>query len=171
MDGSGKLNWRLVWKQVYLPYDTPRLKVQIWDDDPTADDSIAEANLNLKGFFKKALKKKGAHIGSTIPGSGGGPNGTGAWLDTFHPNFEGVQGKICLEIDLLPKAEADRKKAGMGRSEPNDHPYLPEPIRPKRKWLSDFADFLKLGKLKKYIIGCCICLVIIAVIYLVTRFT
>jgi len=166
MDKCGKLNWRLVWRSINLPYDgEARLKVQIWDDDPLADDSIAEANLSLNGFFKKAYKKKGAHLGGMA-----GVNRTGQWLDVFHPNFEGVQGAVCLEIDLLPKAQAEARKAGDARSEPNAFPYLPEPVRPKRKWLADFADFTHLGKLKKYAIICCICLVIALIIYLAILF-
>lgn len=65
---------------MFLPYTTPRLKIQVskralfkivvplmhevFDKDRIGpNDAIAEANLNLKGFFQKALKNKSAKIG------------------------------------------------------------------------------------------------------------
>ena len=32
-----------------------------------------------------------------------------------------------LSVEILPKSEAERKKTGEGRNEPNAHPNLPEP--------------------------------------------
>ena len=36
-------------------------------------------------------------------------------------------GKVYLSVQILPKQEADRKKVGEGRSDPNAHPNLPNP--------------------------------------------
>ena len=96
----------------------PRFKVQLWDKDIlTPNDAIGEANLNLKGLFKKAYKSQAKHsIGRQ-------------WVRLTHPNFEGDQGQVEMQIDLLTAAEARQFPAGLGRSDPNDHPYLPDPVR------------------------------------------
>lgn len=36
-------------------------------------------------------------------------------------------GKLRLQIDVLPKAEADKNKVGEAQSEPNVNPFLPKP--------------------------------------------
>jgi len=59
--------------------------------------------------------------------------------DTFpapltHPNdrqlgYPTSRGSIELQMELLPKALAEKRAAGQGRSEPNQHPNLAEPVR------------------------------------------
>jgi hypothetical protein len=186
MDGCGKFNWRIVYPDIFLPYDIPRLKLQVYDKDRIGpNDAIAEANLNLKGFFQKALRQKSARIGALAasPASLGvgavtslgtnsksaqtaGPYNSGQWLDLYHPSYDGPQGAICLEMELLTREEAAAKRAGSGRNEPNQHPFLPAPVRPSRNWFGDLFTFLGLDKLKKYLIIAGIVLVIILVIIL-----
>ena len=38
-----------------------------------------------------------------------------------------LQGKVELEIEILTAEEAEEKKAGLGRSEPNENPTLEPP--------------------------------------------
>ena len=38
-----------------------------------------------------------------------------------------LQGEVLMSIEIMPKAVADVRKAGLGRSEPNMNPYLPPP--------------------------------------------
>jgi len=176
MDGCGKFNWRIVYPDVFLPYDAPRLKLQVYDKDRIGpNDAIAEANVNLKGFFQKALKNKTARIGalanlssmtndatglvtknlgalgtSSANTNTAGPYNSGQWLDLFHPSFDGPQGSICLELEVLLREDAAVKRAGDGRNEPNQNPFLPAPVRPSRNWLGDMFKFLGLDKIKKY---------------------
>ena len=42
-------------------------------------------------------------------------------------------GKILISVELLPKKYADSHPAGLGRSDPNQHPVLPPPIG-RIKW-------------------------------------
>jgi hypothetical protein len=192
MDGCGKFNWRIVYPDVLLPYDIPRLKLQVYDKDRIGpNDAIAEANLNLKGFFQKALRQKSARIGalasvggaasgvgSAVTSSLGtsdkattaGPYNTGQWLDVFHPSYDGPQGTICLELELLTREEAAVKRAGSGRGEPNQNPFLPEPVRPARKWFSDLFSFLGLDKIKKYLIMAGVVILVVLVIVLAIQF-
>lgn len=199
MDGCGKFNWRIVYPDVFLPYTTPRLKIQVFDKDHIGpNDSIAEANLNLKGFFQKGLRNKSAKIGkltgvagaaaqttaltNTVASAAGsssskdsgkdtaGPYNTGQWLDLFHPSYEGVQGTVCVELELLTREDALAKAAGRGRSDPNANPFLPEPVRPKREWLGDFMKFFGLDKLKKYLIMAGVALGVILLLIIIIKF-
>lgn len=43
-----------------------------------------------------------------------------------HSKGEG-EGAIKLTISILPKQAADKKPNGIGRTEPNQYPVLPEP--------------------------------------------
>eukprot|EP00026_Physarum_polycephalum_P000845 Phypoly_transcript_00846.p1 GENE.Phypoly_transcript_00846~~Phypoly_transcript_00846.p1 ORF type:complete len:1283 (+),score=292.23 Phypoly_transcript_00846:83-3931(+) len=189
MDGCGKFNWRIIYSDIMLPYDIPRLKVQVYDKDHIGpNDAIAEANLNLKGFFQKGLRNGSAKIGlltnvnnlanqtmqitnTSKEGSNtAGPYNSGQWLDLYHPSFEGVQGTLCAELELLTREEALKKPAGRGRGEPNQNPFLPEPVRPKREWFSDLFKFLGLDKFKKYIIIGCIILAVVLVLFIILYF-
>jgi len=184
MDGCGKFNWRIIYADVFLPYDVPRLKIQVYDKDAIGpNDAIAEANLNLKGFFQKALREKSAKIGAGVipapvsapgipltPTPSAGPYNTGQWLDVYHPLYEGPQGTICLELEILTREDADSKKAGRGRDAPNQNPFLPPPVRPARNWLGDFASFFHLDKIKKYLMIAAAVVVVAVVIWIITRF-
>jgi len=193
MDGCGKFNWRIIYGSVFLPYTTPRLKIQVFDKDRIGpNDAIAEANVNLKGFFQKGLKNKSAKIGllTSIANVGAsvvtqttqltntntaekkdtaGPYNTGQWLDLYHPSYEGVQGTICMELELLTREDAMAKPAGKGRGEPNVNPFLPEPVRPKRAWFSDFFKFFGLDKIKKYLIIAAVVVVLLLVLILAIK--
>lgn len=46
-----------------------------------------------------------------------------------------LRGKVELELELLTEEEARERPAGVGRSEPNDHPHLDKPKRPADSFL------------------------------------
>eukprot|EP00698_Gefionella_okellyi_P008992 TRINITY_DN2257_c0_g1_i2.p1 TRINITY_DN2257_c0_g1~~TRINITY_DN2257_c0_g1_i2.p1 ORF type:complete len:1294 (-),score=282.18 TRINITY_DN2257_c0_g1_i2:252-4133(-) len=117
-DGTGKFYWRMVFP-LSLPAEIPRLTIQVWDNSYLKpNDAIAEAVLNLKGFFNKGLREKKR---ITID------EGT---IAMTHPNFKGVQGKCKLTLQLLPESEAAASPVGLGRDDPNTDPELLEPDRP-----------------------------------------
>eukprot|EP00033_Pygsuia_biforma_P002484 GCRY01002754.1.p1 GENE.GCRY01002754.1~~GCRY01002754.1.p1 ORF type:complete len:1277 (-),score=458.89 GCRY01002754.1:265-4095(-) len=121
-NGKGAFNWRMVW-DIELPLALPRFKVQVWDRDMmNPNDAIAEANLNFAAFFKKAYKTKSQRSLQR------------QWIEMTHPNEEGVQGKCELSFDLLPMTDAHSMPVGKGREEPNDHPHLSEPTRPRTSY-------------------------------------
>ena len=89
---------------------------QIWDRDIfKPNDAIAEANLNLRALFKKVYN---SNTRASIPKQ---------WVEMTHPNFQGPQGIVEMEIELLTAAEARADPAGRGRKPPN---ALEEPNRP-----------------------------------------
>jgi len=120
--GIGNFNWRMKFP-VHLPTKTwPRLRFQVWDMDFfSPNDSICEQVITLKGLCKKAVKKKD-RIKIYIK------NKDRFWLEGLrHPNFPGCQGKLEVSIELMPASQASQLPAGLGRSDPNMNPVLPEP--------------------------------------------
>lgn len=125
--GIGNWNWRMKWP-VYLPGPRmPRLRLQLWDKDITApDDTIAEVTLPLARLCKRALVSPGKSVFYTSDGE------RDFWLHklkTPTATKESKKGlpKMKIRVELLPKAVAQEKLAGIGRSEPNMHPFLPPP--------------------------------------------
>jgi hypothetical protein len=117
-----------------LPAQFNTFKLQVWDRNAiNANEVICEANLNLKSFFTKTIKKKS--VREILPKQ---------WVSMTHPNASGVQGEVEISFELLVKEEAIRNPgliilvrvisniftAGFGRSDPNLNPTLPEPKRP-----------------------------------------
>jgi len=157
-NGEGMFNWRMLFP-ITLPYKTPRFRIQIWDKDLlNPNDVIAEANLNLNGFFKKAYKDE-AGTSHTIDKQ---------FITLTHPNFEGPQGRVEVSIELLTDEEARRLPAGKGRGEPNQNPHLEEPDRPDTSFnpLNPFSFISKViwRKNKPKIICVCVCILVLILI-------
>jgi len=118
----------------------PRLRFQVWDMDFfSPNDSICEQVVTLKGLCKRVHKKKN-RIKIFIKGK------EKFWLEGLrHPNFPGCQGKLQVSIEIMPGATAAQLPAGLGRSDPNTNPTLPEP--PGRVHWSLFHPFAALKEL------------------------
>jgi len=120
--GIGNFNWRMKFP-LELPMKVwPRLRFQVWDMDFfSANDSICEQVITLKGLCKRAQKKK-ARIKLYQKDK------DRFWLEGLrHPNFAGCQGKLEVSIELMPAPIAAQLPAGLGRGDPNMNPFLPEP--------------------------------------------
>ena len=158
--GDAEFNWRMVWP-IFLPERSPRLFLQIWDHDIlSANDAIGEAQLTLKPLCEKAVRR------------GGRVSMDNLYVQTTHPNYSGNQGTIKLSIELVPKGDALQRPVGLGRSKPNQYPFLADPIRPSffdglgidLNFLNPFYMF------RKYGVCCCICCILILVVGLVLLF-
>jgi len=148
--GDAEFNYRMVWPMA-LPEKNPRLFMQVWDADIlTANDAIGEAQLTIKSLTERAIRR------------GSGIKQDNVFVDCYHPNYDGIQARVKLTIELLPAGDAIIRPVGQGRSQPNQYPFLSEPYRPS---LFDGLgiDFNLLNPmyfLKKYfwcICACCIC--------------
>lgn len=122
--GKGSFNWRMKFA-VTLPTPNklwPRLRFQIWDKDFfSANDSICETLVSLKGLCKQAMKKKD-QVKMLVKGK------DRFWIENLrYPNEEKTQGKMEISIELLPQTVAQQLPAGFGRSDPNQNPFLPPP--------------------------------------------
>jgi len=160
-NGEGMFNWRMVFP-ITLPFKNPRLKIQIWDKDLlNPNDVIAEASLNMKGFFNKAYKDKNTPSQALDR----------QFIVLTHPNYEGPQGRAEVSIDLLTEEEARKLPAGKGRGEPNQNPFLAPPDRPETSF-NPLNPFSYLSKVfwknnKGKFICFCVCLLFVVLIPLV----
>jgi hypothetical protein len=77
----------------------------------------------LKTLFRKALRTSGWVKMLSKEGD------EKIWFDRMmHPNFgDKSQGSVQLSIELLPLTVSSQYRAGNGRDEPNQHPFLPKP--------------------------------------------
>ena len=106
-------------------------------------------------MYDKALKK-------TM-----GQKQNGIWVDCNHPNFKGVQARVRLSIEVMTLPESIIKPAGRERNAPNENPYLEMPVRPglfDGMGLAFNFSLINFGMLKKYLVRCCICCVIVGVL-------
>ncbi|KAJ8599899.1 hypothetical protein CTAYLR_002819 [Chrysophaeum taylorii] len=73
-------------------------------------------------------------------------------------------GRLCVSLSILPKGIADVEQAGFGRSEPNQHPYLPPPTGRLYFSLNPFIMGSQLcgPKICAQLTSCIICLGVIA---------
>ncbi|XP_074415012.1 fer-1-like protein 5 [Zonotrichia albicollis] len=72
----------------------------------------------------------------------------GWWPCTMHEDGgQRLSGKLELSLELLSAQEAEERPVGKGREEPNKHPTLPEPRRPKSSflWLTSPLRLLRYG--------------------------
>jgi len=102
----GMFHWRWV-IPCQIPCKEPRLLVQTWDNDLlSANDSLAEVNLALSGFFKKAASSDMRQR-------------TELDVNMTHPNFSGVQSVVKLSLDVMPEDEARQQPKPAGREGPD----------------------------------------------------
>uniref|UniRef100_A0A7S3CX03 C2 domain-containing protein n=1 Tax=Palpitomonas bilix TaxID=652834 RepID=A0A7S3CX03_9EUKA len=154
--GKGSFNWRMLY-DFELPLKQPRIKFQAFDQDITfSSDQIGEANIPIGRPLKKALRKykkgvKGVagivryppnkrslfqmsakNVLEKIKNKFRGQTTRNAeWIPIRHPNREGKQGEVQVEIEVMHKTTADMRPVGKGRDPPNQYPELPEPDRVK----------------------------------------
>ena len=89
-------------------------------------------------------------------------------INCTHPMFKGVQAKVLISIEMLPRAIALTKLVGKGRGAPNANPYLPEPVRPGLfDGLGFSFNFDLFGGLKAKLKKICCCCVIVAIVAVV----
>lgn len=136
----------MIWRDVVLPMKWPRFNIQIWDKDMLSpNQAIAEAVINLRGFFTKAWRTKNTQRINR------------QWVKMTHPNFDGVQGQVEIELEILTEYDAMSRPAGVGRKPPNQHPHLPDPERPWSSfppWRLDkqFLNFFVKHRKKAFIV-------------------
>jgi hypothetical protein len=91
------------------------------------------------------------------------------WQDLIYTDHEAHakvnRGRLALSIEIMPTDEADTKKAGYGRDDPNSNPYLPPPVGRMQFSLNPFTMLSELiGPVLLMKICCCICIILILVI-------
>lgn len=86
------------------------------------------------------------------------------WVDLTTKDEKGklkVTGRLKLQIDLLPKKEAELNPVGEAQSEPNVNPFLPKPFGRIEFSLNPFKMLNQLiGPAMRRKIYCCCCVII-----------
>ena len=92
------------------------------------------------------------------------------WIDLLYKDVEaGTQenrGKLAISIDIVPEEEAQLRKVGFGRDEPNTNPFLPPPVGRMQFSLNPFVmiqQMLGPETLCK-LLCCCCCIILIGLI-------
>lgn len=128
-DGTATFNWRFVWNMP-VPTRNSSIHLQLWNRNIlTQHDAIGETFLELASdMFRCKRSKQAVRLSRQ-------------WFRLSHPAYIiENRGLIEVEIDVVPKLEADSFPVGLGREAPNMNPYL-EPVKENRNALtsSSFA--------------------------------
>eukprot|EP00929_Paragymnodinium_shiwhaense_P027034 TRINITY_DN15962_c0_g1_i1.p1 TRINITY_DN15962_c0_g1~~TRINITY_DN15962_c0_g1_i1.p1 ORF type:complete len:1367 (-),score=384.67 TRINITY_DN15962_c0_g1_i1:67-4167(-) len=111
-DGSATFNWRLIFKQIKIPCRNARLYLTAWNIGYTSSDTICEVILDLTKDFAQA-KRTGLEVEL--------PRGSIKMRHVSEPDM--VRGVLDLQAILLHSVEAQSRKVGDGREEPNEDPF------------------------------------------------
>ncbi|NWV57327.1 MYOF protein, partial [Daphoenositta chrysoptera] len=150
----------------------PKLILQVWDNDKfKADDLLGILELELTRLPRPAPSARLCRAGSQgLPwcswpwcrAPARSPlnlfrrrQARGWWPCTMHEDSgPRLSGKLELTLELLTAREAEERPAGKGREEPNKHPTLPEPKRPKSSflWLLSPLSLVRHGVRWRYLL-------------------
>ncbi len=72
------------------------------------------------------------------------------WIKMTLPGQDGIQGQVCLTLELLSQEMANKLPAGFGRDDPNDNPVLEKPNRPNRYNTIPPLSFVRLSNHPKW---------------------
>jgi len=128
MNGKGSFNWRMVFP-VTLPMKSHRIAIQAWDKDLiSSNDFIAEATLDFTQEAKEAFLYD--QIVKMYNKDQDGKTSEKIVLTCQKANSGKLEasGKIKISFQLVPMEVAAINKAGQGRSDPNQDPFLPPPM-------------------------------------------
>lgn len=144
----GSFNWRMVWDDIELPLKDPSITFQIWDKDfLSPNDFIAEATISFKKeaelayinensvkiYGKSEVKiKQKSEEGKEDIEKKIVRNEEKFMIELKNVKKDGFKfcnvGKMNLSFELVPKSIAKTNPVGLGRSEPNNSPWLPPPV-------------------------------------------
>ncbi|NWR05260.1 MYOF protein, partial [Paradoxornis webbianus] len=145
----------------------PKLILQVWDNDKfKADDLLGVLELELTRLRRPARSARlcwatpqdlpwFSRPWCRAPVLARSPlnlfrrrRARGWWPCTLQEDSgQRLSGKLELTLELLTAQEAEERPVGKGREEPNKHPTLPEPKRPKSSflWLQSPLSLLRYG--------------------------
>lgn len=198
MDGEGNFNWRFVFPFSYIPAEkklvikekehfwsldesveklVPHLMLQIWDNDLgfANDDFLGSLQLDLTSLLKPATTARSCKLpGDSEPS----PKldlfkqkRCYGWWATSSMKTGSMKstGKLEMTLEIMKRAEAEAKPAGLGRDEPNKNPPLEEPNRPPTSfpWFTSPLKALRhiiWGRYKWHILGFLLFLLVVSLI-------
>ncbi|XP_063031214.1 fer-1-like protein 5 [Melospiza melodia melodia] len=151
----------------------PKLILQVWDNDKfKADDLLGILELELTRLPRPARSARLCRASPSELPWFSWPwfslprflrplnlfrrrRARGWWPCTMHEDGgQRLSGKLELSLELLSAQEAEERPVGKGREEPNKHPTLPEPRRPKSSflWLTSPLRLIRYGVRWRYLL-------------------
>ena len=134
-NGKGEFNYRMIWPMLYNLdnlIDKPmRLQIKVYDYDLGKDDLIGETQLNIDDMLTDAFKNRERNrmirVGQPFRIAEGALKDWKLTFDLKKKNH--TMGNITLSIVVYDNVVAMLEPCGEGRSEPNQNPMLPTPVR------------------------------------------
>ena len=141
--GDASFNWRMIF-QLEVPRINNKLTLHCYDKDIfSRDDFISGTSIDLSDIIQipknfdvpitlsqeyaesapNEEKRKYERIEFLTEGDDKKKNKF--WIDCYRKTQK--SGRILCSLEILPMWKAELIKVGLGRKEPNDHPYLPPP--------------------------------------------
>lgn len=180
-DGVGSFNWRLIFK-IKSGQDSYNLSVQAWDKDIIAsNDLIGDFNLDISPLFedvmltnkKKSFNKKywNDYMKQELIKRDFKNTKDVEWEDNEkfwipmrrydeETGEEKFAGKVQCSLRIYTTQEAEKEVQGVGRAEPNNDPFCPEPEGRIKLSLNPFEMFSQLigpaVRRKIYMLLCCL---------------
>eukprot|EP00930_Biecheleria_cincta_P032374 TRINITY_DN22471_c0_g1_i1.p1 TRINITY_DN22471_c0_g1~~TRINITY_DN22471_c0_g1_i1.p1 ORF type:complete len:1474 (-),score=230.31 TRINITY_DN22471_c0_g1_i1:26-4447(-) len=121
-DGKAIFNWRMVYPRIKMPTWSCTLLISLYHHELVQDTFIGNVNLDLKKYMEKVSRNSDALIV--------GPNDVKIMSSS---DAQDCVGSINMSMHVLSQPEADSKRAGIAREEPNEDPQLICPIE-GRDW-------------------------------------
>lgn len=171
-NGKASFNYRLIY-HISMPRKDYRMTFQAWDRDFfTPNEIIGDTIMDLKQVFEDCqltqrqisvtkeyynnnLKSKWPNVKVKFK-----DNQT-FWIDVRGKNDEGkieFNGRVRIQIDILPIDTAEKNKVGKCREDPNHSPFLPPPVGRLSLSLNPFKMFTQLvgpAMRRKIYCACC----------------
>jgi hypothetical protein len=132
-EGNAIFNWRIVYPRIVMPTKLCTIQVNLYDAGLMSDTFIGTTSFDLKKYVEKVAAEMDhifiqAELKIMEPAAGDDPDAEPPCCGTFR-----------FELQVMAKAEANQKRAAMGREEPNMFPCLVTPTE-GRGW-GDVFDF------------------------------
>lgn len=155
--GNAIFNWRIVNPRIVMPTKSCTMDLKLYQANSiSADEFIGAVSIDLRRYVERVARDMDCiyieKADLQFSASSGGDDGEGgeAAADAEDENVGSVQ----FEMWFMTQSEANQKRAGKGREDPNDYPQLVTPAE-GRGWgdvLGGFSISLPdLGLMKKII--------------------
>jgi len=158
-DGDAEFNWRVVFPKIVMPTKSCTADIKLMDGNFSSDTYIGGISIDLRKYIDKVAREMDMIYTSAD---------LVVWdtHDTAGDTEEDENvGQIQFDLQVMTQSEAEQKRAGKGREEPNIFPQLVTPTE-GRGWGDvlagigfDFPDFGLMKKIIPLIIFTLICLV------------
>lgn len=146
--GDAVFHWRMVFPRIVMPTKSCTMDLKLYQANTvSADQFIGAVSIDLKRYAEKVARDMDmiyidkAELTATASAGGedGGEGGEGEKSADDSGDKEPV-GQIIFEMWVMTQSEADQKRAGKGREDPNDYPQLVTPSE-GRGWGDVFSGF------------------------------